>query len=96
MNNLEMLLLWAIFGGPFVCMITFLYGGICIKSFKEKQFVIFLMCLPAALIVFFLFPRSGGSFQSFIPIITILIHWFLWGHKEFMKLFDDDSPKFFK
>ena len=54
-----MFLLWGIFGGPFVACVTYLYGGICIKSIEDRQFVIFLMCLPAALIAVFLVPWSG-------------------------------------
>jgi|TARA_B110000003_G_scaffold167303_1_gene167347 hypothetical protein len=88
MSNFEMFLLWGIFGGPFVACVTYLYGGICIKSIEDRQFVIFLMCLPAALIAVFLVPWSGGSFQSFIPISTILLHWFLWFHEDFMKLLE--------
>ena len=88
MGNFQMFLIWAIFGGPFVAGVTFLYGGICIKSIEDGQFVIFLMCLPAALIAVFLVPWSGGSFQSFIPISTILLHWFFWFHEDFMKLLE--------
>jgi len=97
MNNLEMLISWGVIAGPFSAAMIYLYGGICIKSFQEKHWGILLMCIPIIGFLYALIPwHQSPLFKDFIPIGATLVHWFLWFHEDFVKFFDDDSPKFFK
>ena len=96
MDNLLLIFLWVVAVGPFVASCIYLYGGVCIKSFQEKQWAVLLMCMPIIGLPYFLVPWDGGSFIDFIPIISVLGHWFYWYHEDFMKMFDEDNPKFFK
>lgn len=96
MDNLLLIFLWVVAAGPFVASCIFLYGGICIKSFQEKQWAVLLMCIPIIGLPYFLVPWDGGSFIEYIPIISVLGHWFYWYQEDFIKLFGEDNPKFFK
>jgi len=91
-----MLFMWGVIGGPWSAAMIFLYGGICIKTFQEKHLVIFLMCIPIIGLPYILIPwHEDRLFKDFIPLGTTLVHWFIWFHEDFVKLFDDDNPKFF-
>tara|TARA_B110000967_G_C18789033_1_gene512319 strand:+ start:868 stop:1149 length:282 start_codon:yes stop_codon:yes gene_type:complete len=92
-----MLLMWGVIGGPWCAAMIFLYGGICVKSFQEKVWVILLMCCPVIGLPYMMIPwHEDRTLTEFIPIAATIVHWFLWFHEDFIKLFDDDSPNFFK
>ncbi len=91
MDDFKIIILWVALGGPFLATCIYLYGGICIKSFQDKQWGILLMCIPIIGAPYFIVPWDGGSLIDFIPIISVLGHWFYWYHESFMKLFDEDT-----